>query len=104
MIRNCSFILALVVALSACAFSQTTPSATADPSPTPKPATKRRTFDQFDLSNGSRLISGSSTLDGYGTPTTVEQVDQGLFDTISQISESALFLEWELAKALEPKC
>jgi hypothetical protein len=46
------------------------------------------------------LPSSSSTADGNGTPAVTEAVDQGLYNTISQINESAVFLQAELASAL----
>jgi hypothetical protein len=92
--------LSILVAISASAFSQTTSSPVPDPTPSPRPAAKRRTFDQFDLSNGIRLPSSSSSADGNGTPAVIEAVNQGLYDTINQINESAVFLQGELASAL----
>jgi hypothetical protein len=92
--------LSVLVAISGSVFSQTTSSPSPDPTPSPRPAAKRRTFDQFDLSNGIRLPSSSSTADGNGTPAVTEAVDQGLYNTINQINESAVFLQAELASAL----
>jgi len=79
---------------------QPTPTPT-EPIPAPKPAVKRRTFDQFDLSNGGPLLSGSSIIESSEPPSTIEPVDQLLFDTINQIGESASFLQDELARALQ---
>lgn len=75
-------------------------SASTEPSPTPKPAAVRRTFDQFDLSNGP-LSSSSSTVESYDQPTTIEPVEQLLFDTINQIGESASFLQEQLDRAIK---
>jgi hypothetical protein len=92
--------LLIIVAVSASVFAQTTSSPSPDPTPSPRPATKRRTFDQFDLSNGIRLPSSSSSADGNATPAVIEPVEQGLYDTINQINESAVFLQGELVSAL----
>jgi hypothetical protein len=101
MTRYLLFTLTIFVALNASAFSQTASSPAPDPTPSSRPAAKRRTFDQFDLSNGIRLPSSSQTVAGDGTPAVAEPVAQGLFDTIDQINESAVFLQGELASALE---
>jgi hypothetical protein len=103
MTRYLLFTLSILVALSAAVFSQTASSPAPDPTPSPRPAAKRRTFDQFDLSNGIRLPSSTPSVYGDGAPAVAEPVDQGLFDTISQINESAVFLQGELASALEQK-
>jgi hypothetical protein len=65
------------------------------PSPSPKPAAKRRTFDQFDLSDGVRVGGRSisdSTLSG---PAVVETVDAQMYDGIKRMVEYASRIEQE---------
>ncbi|MEO8041159.1 MAG: hypothetical protein ABI646_00995 [Acidobacteriota bacterium] len=94
MIRYFPSILSLVIALSASAFSQTTPPATPDPAPTPKPAVKRRSFDQFDLSNGISINSGRDTSGVSNVPPSgLEFVDQRTYDAFVKLVEYVAEME-----------
>ena len=94
-------ILLAVIILPSFAAAVFAQEAVTEPSPSPKPAVKRRGLDQWGLSNGVRLPASSSRADSSESPTEVEPVTQSVFTTIYQIGESASFLESELARALE---
>ena len=60
-----------------------------EPAPTPKPAVKRRTFDQFDLSNGVRSGPGTPS------PTVIEFVDSQTYDGIARLVKYSASIETE---------
>ena len=82
-------LLLFIAGLSGDALAQTTPSSSPEPAPTPGPAVKRRTFDQFDLSNGVTIATPSSNVIGSGVSQTavVEFVDERTYDGIRQLVE-----------------
>ena len=96
MFRKEFFLLPLaIMVLSSTSIAQsTTP---ASPTPTPKPATRRPTLDQFGLSTGVFANSGKTVSTENEQPVAkVEYVDQGTFHTIRQMIESSKFMEVEL--------
>ena len=101
MLNKFGILLLVILVLTITAIAQESTTSPSVPEPTPKPAVKGRTFDQFDLNNGGPLLSSRSSANGYEAPAAViEPVDQFLFDMINQIDESASFLQEQLAKAV----
>ena len=84
------FVLAniVVLLLAAATIAQEPAVAKPEPTPAPKPAVKRRTFDQFDLSNG---IGRSNS----AAPSVTEFVDQQTFDGIAHMVKYAAQIESE---------
>jgi hypothetical protein len=91
-----ALIAAFVLVISSIAVAQTPQSESPEPSPTPKPPVKRRTFDQFDLSNGiGGGLSSSNRVGPASTPAVTELVDQGTYDGIAQMVKYAAQIESE---------
>ena len=82
-----TFLIAATTALA-----QEPPTPIAEPSPTPKPATKRRAFDQFDLSTGPGRSSSNPRV---AASTITEFVDQGTYDGIARMVRYATQIESE---------
>lgn len=82
-------IFAIFVFASVSMFSQTTPSPNTEP--TPAPTVKRRTFDQFDLSNGIKIGSSSA----ISTPAVTELVDRETYAGIERMVKYASQIETE---------
>ncbi len=104
MIRCLFTILLIVIALSVSTFGQTTPAATAEPTPTPKPAIKRRGLDQFGLSSGVLSSSGSESLAGYESADAVsEPVASNLGDLLRSVGDHLQGLETGYRQAYEKR-
>ena len=72
-------------------------------SPPPTNTVKRRTFDQFDLSNGISLppaAPGSISIPGY-KPAVVEMLGEGKFEVISQLISHSKSVEAEYRSVLQ---
>lgn len=72
-------------------------------SPTPTPATRRPTLDQFGLSNGVFASNGSTSSPADGTTLKTQYVDQGTYDILIAVVEKSEFLGAELSRVLNDK-
>lgn len=92
----CRFLILLTTLLIATVstFGQEPPTPVAEASPTSNPPVRRRTFDQFDLSNGVGIKSTATS--GVKTPpAVVEQVDQQTYIGIARMVNFAADIEAE---------
>jgi hypothetical protein len=100
MLRKVSIIFAAFIGTAAGVMAQEAPAPS--PQPTPKAAVKRRTFDQFDLSNGIRVGVSGSAAAGYGAAKSdvVEFVDEQTYDGIRRLVEYVGKMETEYRSAV----
>ena len=102
MFRYSALIITILTA-NVAAFTQAAPSPSSQSTPVPKPATVRRTFDQFDLSSG--ILLGSSRTNGV--PVVSELVDRQTYDGIARMVKYASQIESEYRSsegvAIDPK-
>lgn len=98
-------ILLIVFILSAACVTVGQTTTSTEPAPTPKPAVKRRTFDQFDLSNGIRVATSESASTEYGADKSgvVEFVDERTYDGVRRLVEYVREMDAEYRYAATSK-
>ncbi|MEO8650255.1 MAG: hypothetical protein ABI539_13900 [Acidobacteriota bacterium] len=97
-------IMICIVSVSALtAYAQEPPTLQPDPSPTPVRTVKRRTFDQFDLSNGISLPSLPQTsVSGPAyKPAAIELLSEDKFEVIGQLIGHSKSVEAEYRSVLQ---
>jgi hypothetical protein len=87
-LRKVGILIVAIVTLAITGLAQEPTSPPAAPIPAPTPAVKRRTFDQFDLSDVVRLGSAPMS-QGPASSAVVEQVDQQTYDGIARMVKYA---------------
>jgi hypothetical protein len=95
MYKRLAIVIAMFLITSIGGIAQDAPTSHPEPSPTPNPPVKRRTFDQFDLSNGIRLGSPSNTGGPALTQAVTEPVDGHTYDGIARMVKYAAQIESE---------
>ena len=90
-----AIVIAMFLITAVGAIAQDAPASQPEPSPAPQPPIKRRTFDQFDLSNGIKLGSPANTGGRVSTQTLTEPVDERTYDGIARMVKYAAQIESE---------